>query len=75
MLGDNYPHWVRYDFGYYMPKEIKKILSKTQMYDYIRDCIRKNGLEGAEEVIKRVYNTVPKIRQDYLQMLYEIWKG
>ena len=59
----------------YTPKEAIKILTKARMYEHIKVCIKNNGLEGAEEVIKKVYKTAPKLRVKMLKVLYEVWKG
>ena len=75
MLGDNYPYWLFEKKEEYTKEEVVEVLTNAQMYDYLKEAIKRYGLEGTEEIIKRVYNTLPKLRQDYLKMLYEIWKG
>ena len=78
MIGDNYPfmknEWEK-DNKEYTPEETIKILTKAQMYYHLKKAIKRYGLEGTEEVVKRVYNTVPKLKEQMLNMLWEIWKG
>lgn len=59
----------------YTPEEAIKILTEAKMYDHIKDCIKNNGLEGTEEMIKLNYKIVPKLQKKLLRILYEIWKG
>lgn len=72
MLGDNYP-FIDKNKKEYTPEEAIKILTKAKMYDHIKDCIKNNGLERTEDMIKENYNTVPKLREQMLEVLYFIW--
>lgn len=73
-MGENYPFIDKNKEGY-TPEEVIKVLSKAKMYDYIKGAVKRYGLEGTEEVIKSTYNTIPRLREQMLQMLFEIWKG
>jgi len=55
--------------------KIKKVLTKAQMYEYVKKTVKRYGLERTEEIIKEVYKTVPGLQEQILAMLYEVWKG
>ena len=59
----------------YTPEEAIKVLTKAQMYRHLKEAIKRYGLERTEDVIKSAYNTVPKLKEQMLAMLSEIWKG
>lgn len=75
MLGDNYPfikdEWGKDKKEHYTPEDIVKI----DTYKHIKNAIKRYGLEGTEEVIKRIYSHNSKARDYMLKTLYEIWKG
>jgi len=71
-LGENYPFIDNRKEGY-TPEEAIKILTEAQIYNEIKKCIKQNGLEGTEDVVKRAYSTVPKLREKMLRILYLIW--
>jgi len=71
-MGENYP-FIDKRKEEYTPEEAIKILTEAQMYNEIKKCIEHNGLEGTEDVIKRAYSTVPKLREKMLRILYLIW--
>jgi len=73
-MGENYP-FIDKSKEQYTPKEALKVLGKAKMYDHIKNCIKDNGLEGTEDMIKENYNTVPKLQEKMLKMLYLIWTG
>jgi len=64
----------KYDEGY-TPEEAIKILTEAQMFDRIKNCIKNNGLERTEDMIKEAYNKAPKLKEKLLLTLFEIWKG
>lgn len=59
----------------YTPEEAIKILITDRMFTRIKECIKNNGLERTENMIKETYNRAPKLREKLLLTLYEIWKG
>lgn len=75
MLGDNYPFMKDEEKEGYTLKEAVSILSKAKIYYETKRAIKRYGLERTEDIIKRVYKTLPKLRENFLKMLYEIWKG
>lgn len=72
MLGDNYP--IFDDEYSYSSEELAKFAVKFDTYEKIKSAIQQYGLEGTEEVIKRVYTNL-KTQESLLKILYEIWKG
>jgi len=73
-MGENYP-FIDKNKELYTPKEALRVLSKAKMFDHIKNCIQNNGLERTEDMIKESYNTVPKLQEQMLLTLYEIWRG
>lgn len=69
---ENYPFFDKNKEGY-TPEEAIKILMKAQMYDHIKKCIKNNGLERTEDMIKLNYKTMPKLEEKLLKTLYFIW--
>ena len=72
MYGDNFPELNKPE---YTPEEIANFAVKYDTFNQIKKLIGIHGLEGAEEVIKRLYRHNEGIRTYMLKMLYEIWKG
>ena len=66
MLGDNYPVFNN--------DEIAKEAIRTSAYNHLKKAIKRYGLEGTEDTIKRVYIN-QKTRDYLLEILHEIWKG
>ena len=73
MLGDNYP--VFDNEHLYTPEELANFAIKFDSYNEIKKVIRRCGLEGTEDMIKKVYQNVPGARDYMLKRLYEIWRG
>jgi len=73
-MGENYPFIDKNKEGY-TPEEAIKVLTKAQMYEYVKKTVKRYGLERTEEIIKEVYKTVPGLQEQILAMLYEVWKG
>jgi len=71
-MGENYPFIDKNKEGY-TPEEAIKILARARIYDCVRESIKKNGLERTEDIIKETYNTVPKLMEKMLKILYFIW--
>ena len=68
MLGYNFPQFNNQEA---MAKEAIRL----DTYDHIKKAMKKYGIEGTEDIIKRVYENMPDTR-DYLLRLYrEILKG
>ena len=70
--GDNYPHFSQED---YTPEEAIKSLTKAQIYNNLKKAVKRYGLDRTEDIIKINYKTVPKLKGQMLEVLYEIWKG
>lgn len=58
---------------YYTRKEAIESLIEAKIYYRVKECIKQNGLERAEDIIKEIYNTIPKLRERLLKTLYFIW--
>lgn len=62
------------DKKYYTIDEAISILIQIDTENQIRKAVSESGIEGTEDMIKRVYTRHPKIKSNMLKTLHKLYK-